>query len=82
MLRPNTTAEVQQDQMGGYTVTLQSSAVAAFVWLDVEDVPGRFSTNGFLMVTRNRTVTFNPWGPTSTQQLAQALTVTSLRDVY
>uniref|UniRef100_A0AAZ3R820 Beta-mannosidase n=1 Tax=Oncorhynchus tshawytscha TaxID=74940 RepID=A0AAZ3R820_ONCTS len=82
MLRPNITAEVQQDEMGGYTMTLQSSAVAAFVWLDVGDVPGRFGTNGFLMVTRNRTVTFNPWGPTSTQQLAQALTVTSLRDVY
>ncbi|CAB1330433.1 unnamed protein product [Coregonus sp. 'balchen'] len=82
MLRPNITAKVQQDEVGEYTVTLQSSAVAAFVWLDVGDVPGRFGTNGFLMVTRNRTVTFNPWGLTSTQQLAKALTVTSLRDVY
>uniref|UniRef100_A0A674CTV9 Beta-mannosidase n=1 Tax=Salmo trutta TaxID=8032 RepID=A0A674CTV9_SALTR len=82
MLRPNITAEVQQDETGRYTVALKSSAVAAFVWLDVGDVPGRFSTNGFLMTTRNRTVTFNPWGPTSTQQLTRALTVTSLRDVY
>ncbi|XP_029585172.1 beta-mannosidase-like [Salmo trutta] len=82
MLRPNITAEVQQDETGRYTVALKSSAVAAFVWLDVGDVPGRFSTNGFLMTTRNRTVTFNPWGPTSTQQITLALTVTSLRDVY
>lgn len=82
MLRPNITAEVQQDETGRYTVALKSSAVAAFVWLDVGDVPGRFSTNGFLMTTRNRTVTFNPWGPTSSQQLTRALTVTSLRDVY
>ncbi|KAJ7988817.1 hypothetical protein DPEC_G00313130 [Dallia pectoralis] len=82
MLRPNITFSVQQDEVGQYSIKLQSSAVAAFVWLDALDVPGRFSANGFLMVTRNRTVSFLPWGPTSTQQLAQGLTITSLRDVY
>uniref|UniRef100_A0A6Q2XDM2 Beta-mannosidase n=1 Tax=Esox lucius TaxID=8010 RepID=A0A6Q2XDM2_ESOLU len=82
MLKPNITFSVQQDEVRRYTINLRSSAVAAFVWLDALDVPGRFSTNGFLMVTRNRTVTFDPWGPTSTKQLVQALTITSLRDVY
>ncbi|KAL0969506.1 hypothetical protein UPYG_G00228170 [Umbra pygmaea] len=82
MLKPNITFSIQQDEVVGYTIHLRSSAVAAFVWLDVQDIPGRFSTNGFLMVTMNTTVTFYPWSPTSTQKLAEALTITTLRDVY
>ncbi|XP_061599990.1 beta-mannosidase [Cololabis saira] len=79
--RPNITAKVGEDE-GGFTVTLRSDAVAAFVWLDVGDVPGRFSSNGFMMVSRNQTVTFDPWRPTSVAELSRSLTVTSLRDVY
>ncbi|KAM4625009.1 beta-mannosidase [Polymixia lowei] len=77
----NITAKVQEDTTG-YTITLQTASVAPFVWLDVGNVPGRFSSNGFLMVSKNRTVGFNPWGPTSVPELSRALTVTSLRDVY
>lgn len=79
--RPNITAKVQEDKTG-YTVTLQSDAIAPFVWLDVGNVPGRFSSNGFLMLSRNRTVDFNPWSPTSVAELSASLTVTSLRDIY
>lgn len=66
----------------GYHITLHSAAVAPFVWLDVGDIPGRFSSNGFLMVSRNTTVTFHAWRPTSVAELSQSLTVRSLRDVY
>ncbi|KAM6961248.1 beta-mannosidase [Aplochiton taeniatus] len=79
--KPNITAQIQQ-RGSGFTVSLQSSSVAPFVWLDVANIPGRFSSNGFLMLSGNRTVCFNPWGPTSVAALSQALTVTSLRDVY
>ncbi|XP_073340453.1 beta-mannosidase [Pagrus major] len=79
--RPNITAKVQQDETG-YTVTLHSASVAPFVWLDVGNVPGRFSSNGFLMVSRNRTVGFEAWRPTSVAELSRSLTITSLRDVY
>lgn len=74
-------AKVQEDKTG-YTVSLHSSSVAPFVWLDVGNIPGRFSSNGFLMVSRNRTVSFNAWRPTSVAELSGSLTVTSLRDVY
>lgn len=74
-------AEVHQEG-AGYTVTLRSAAVAPFVWLDVGNVPGRFSSNGFLMVSRNKTVTFNVLRPTSVTELSMSLTVTSLRDLY
>lgn len=79
--RPNITAEVQQDETG-YSVTLHSASVAPFVWLDVGNISGRFSSNGFLMVSRNRRVGFNAWRPTNVTELSRALTVTSLMDVY
>lgn len=74
-------AKVQEDETG-YSVTLRSASVAPFVWLDVGNVPGRFSSNGFLMVSRNRTVSFDAWRPTSVAELSDSLTITSLRDVY
>lgn len=65
-----------------YSVTLHSASVAPFVWLDVENVPGRFSSNGFLMLSTSVTVSFKPWRPTSVAELSRSLSVTSLRDVY
>uniref|UniRef100_A0A3B4XJL7 Beta-mannosidase n=1 Tax=Seriola lalandi dorsalis TaxID=1841481 RepID=A0A3B4XJL7_SERLL len=79
--RPNITATVQQDPTG-LTVTLRSASVAPFVWLDVGNIPGRFSSNGFLMVSSNVTVSFTAWRPTSAAELSRSLTVTSLTDVY
>nr|XP_020515476.1 beta-mannosidase [Labrus bergylta] len=81
--RPNITAKVEEDETGGsYSVTLHSDSVAPFVWLDVGNVPGRFTSNGFLMVTRSTTVSFTAWRPTSVAELSRSLSVTSLRDVY
>lgn len=74
-------AKVQED-MTDYTITLHSASITPFVWLDVENIPGRFSSNGFLMVSRNVTVSFHPWCPTSVTELSKSLTITSLRDVY
>lgn len=74
-------AKVQQEETG-YSVTLRSASVAPFVWLDMGAVPGRFSSNGFLMLSRNRTLTFSAWRPTSVEELSRSLTVTSLTDVY
>ncbi|XP_029315758.1 beta-mannosidase [Cottoperca gobio] len=79
--RPNITASVQEDA-SGFTVSLHSAAVSAFVWLDVGNIPGRFSANAFLMLSTNRTVRFNAWRPTSAAELSGSLTITSLRDVY
>ncbi|XP_036372734.1 beta-mannosidase [Megalops cyprinoides] len=79
--RPSITTKVEQDGES-YSATLHTSAIAPFLWLDVGDIPGRFDSNGFLMVTKNRTVHFYPWGPTSVTQLSKALQVTSLRGLY
>ncbi|XP_051941278.1 beta-mannosidase isoform X1 [Hippocampus zosterae] len=78
---PNITAKVRQDETR-FVVELQSSAVAPFVWLDAGDIPGRFDGNGFLMLSRNRTVAFRAGKPTSVTELSRALRITSLSDLY
>ncbi|XP_008311995.1 beta-mannosidase [Cynoglossus semilaevis] len=79
--RPNITAKVQQSD-ASITVSLHTDSVAPFVWLDVGNIPGRFSCNGFLMVSRNMTVRFEAWRPTSATEVSKSLTVLSLTDVY
>ncbi|KAJ8281103.1 hypothetical protein GJAV_G00063550 [Gymnothorax javanicus] len=76
--RPNITASIRKEGKA-YAISLHSSAIAPFLWLDVGDIPGRFDSNGFLMVNETRTVHFYPWGRTSTAQLSKALQVTSLQ---
>lgn len=65
-----------------FVFDLETSAVAPFVWLDVGNVPGRFSDNGFLMTEKTRTIFFYPWKPTSMSELEQSFRVTSLTDIY
>lgn len=71
-------AEIVQN----YAVTLHSSFPAVYVWLDVDDVPGHFNINGFLMLSPSRTVIFGAWRPTTVEEITAKLHVTSLRDVY
>ncbi|XP_061651475.1 beta-mannosidase [Phyllopteryx taeniolatus] len=81
-LRPaNITAKVREDERG-LAVDLQTSAVAPFVWLDAGALPGRFGANGFLMLSRERTVAFHAGRNTSAAELSRALSVTSLSDLY
>uniref|UniRef100_A0A3Q3A0J2 Beta-mannosidase n=1 Tax=Kryptolebias marmoratus TaxID=37003 RepID=A0A3Q3A0J2_KRYMA len=75
--RPNIT-----EDKSGFMVILHSDSVAPFVWLDVGHIQGRFSVNGFLIVSRNKTVHFDAWQPTSVAELSRSLSVTTLMDVY
>ncbi|XP_077587107.1 beta-mannosidase isoform X2 [Stigmatopora nigra] len=81
LLLPNITVKVRGDETE-LLVDVHSQAVAPFVWLDAGNVEGRFSRNGFLMLSRNKTVTFHPDRNTSVAQFSLALTVTSLSDLY
>ncbi|XP_062378583.1 beta-mannosidase [Sardina pilchardus] len=81
LLPVNIKASVEQDG-DVFAFTLQCDAVAVFVWLDVEDVAGRFESNGFLLLSQKRTVRFHPWRPTTAEELSKKLHITSLRDIY
>lgn len=79
--KPQLNATVYQ-QGGAFTITLQTTGIAPFVWLDVGDIAGRFEDNGFLMLQKTKAVTFYPWVPTSTAELREALNVHSVLDIY
>ncbi|KAF1483818.1 Beta-mannosidase, partial [Pygoscelis antarcticus] len=64
-----------------YVFVLQTTAIAPFVSLDVGNIKGRFSDNGFLMTEKKKVVMFYPWEPTSVEELEKSLTLTSLVDV-
>lgn len=63
-------------------VNLYCSSPALFVWLDVDDIPGFFDDNGFLMIFEKYTVYFTKLGTTSIQEFTTKLRITSLRDIY
>ncbi|CAH2301236.1 beta-mannosidase isoform X1 [Pelobates cultripes] len=81
LLKPNITVSITQDKMV-YVFTMVTSSIAPFVWLDVWDIPGRFSNNGFLLVEEKTSVCFYPWDSTTVEELEKALHVTTLRDIY
>ncbi|KAI7805656.1 beta-mannosidase isoform X1 [Triplophysa rosa] len=81
--KPNITFTVKDAEIvQNYAVTLHSSFPAVYVWLDVDDVPGHFNVNGFLMLSPSLTVIFGAWRPTTVEEITAKLHVTSLRDVY
>ncbi|XP_067276974.1 beta-mannosidase isoform X2 [Pseudorasbora parva] len=81
--KPNITFTVKDDGIvQNFVVTLYCSFPALYVWLDVDDVPGHFNVNGFLMLSKKSTVTFGAWRPTTAGEITANLHITSLRDVY
>uniref|UniRef100_A0A671PDQ8 Beta-mannosidase n=1 Tax=Sinocyclocheilus anshuiensis TaxID=1608454 RepID=A0A671PDQ8_9TELE len=68
--KPNITFTVKDTRIvQSFFVTLHCSFPAVYVWLDVDDIPGHFDVNGFLMLSKKSKITAN-------------LHITSLRDVY
>ncbi|XP_066254951.1 beta-mannosidase-like [Euwallacea similis] len=65
-----------------YDITLNSSNVALFVWLDSHEIIGTFSENGFLQIEAKREVTFKSEQDTTLEDLKAALTVTHLQDSH
>ncbi|KAK7140027.1 hypothetical protein R3I94_012593 [Phoxinus phoxinus] len=81
--KPNITFTVKDAGiMQNFVVTLYCSFPAVYVWLDVDDIPGDFNVNGFLMLSKNSSVTFGAWRPTTAEEITANLHITSLRDVY
>lgn len=64
-----------------YIFVLRTTAIAPFVYLDVGNIKGRFSDNGFLMTKKKKVIVFYAWEPTSVKELEKSLILTSLVDV-
>ncbi|KAH0615885.1 hypothetical protein JD844_026487 [Phrynosoma platyrhinos] len=64
-----------------YHLLLEAAAIAPFVWLDAENIPGRFSDNGFLLTEKRKLILFYPWEAISAKELEKSLSLTSLTDI-
>uniref|UniRef100_A0A671SD63 Beta-mannosidase n=1 Tax=Sinocyclocheilus anshuiensis TaxID=1608454 RepID=A0A671SD63_9TELE len=81
--KPNITFTVKDTGIvQNFFVTLHCSFPAVYVWLDVDNIPGHFDVNGFLMLSKKSTVIFGAWRPTTAEEITANLHITSLRDVY
>ena len=65
-----------------FEIQLKTERIALFAWLEASNIPGQFTSNGFLMVNPTVNVTFIAQNSVSIQQLQKALIITSLADFY
>ncbi|XP_076269024.1 beta-mannosidase-like [Rhynchophorus ferrugineus] len=64
-----------------FEIVVTSTNIALFVWLDSQDVRGRFSENGFLLVQPTRTLWFySDQEDVQADQLQKSLDLTHLKD--
>ncbi|RZF43060.1 hypothetical protein LSTR_LSTR001238 [Laodelphax striatellus] len=62
-----------------FEITITTDQIALFVWLEVGSIQGRFSDNGFLMTSREKKVIFMACEPTSENELAKVLTISTVK---
>ncbi|KAF8774431.1 Beta-mannosidase like protein [Argiope bruennichi] len=62
-----------------FNISLDTHAIAPFVWLDVWNIPGKFSDNGFLMVSET-VVSFFSKDAIEIKDISNNLNITSLKD--
>ena len=65
-----------------FNVTISTSAIAPFVWLETPGIQGRFSDNGFLMVQPVMQIQYFAWELIDQNKLQNSLTIKSLMDIY
>jgi hypothetical protein len=64
-------------------VSLTSTSIAPFVWLQADSIRGWFSDNAFTMTSATKLVTFQDWyGNTSVDALKNDIHVVSLKSWY
>ncbi|XP_033097718.1 beta-mannosidase-like [Anneissia japonica] len=65
-------------EAGTFMIEIESSSIAPFMWLDVGNIQGRFSQNGFIQLQPIVAVEFYAWEDVSLHRFQQALTLRSL----
>ncbi|XP_014205962.1 beta-mannosidase [Copidosoma floridanum] len=61
-----------------FEVEVMSNNLALFVWLELGNIPGQFSENGFHVLNHKKTIHFHSSQPVAAQEVTKNLVVTSL----
>lgn len=65
-----------------FQIKLSTNNIALFVWLEMKNIKGRFSRNGFHMFENNVTITFHSYVPITLEILRESIEMTNLSDLY
>lgn len=61
---------------------LTTNNIALFVWLEVGDIRGRFSKNGFHMFEQRKEIIFHSYEEITIELLRDNIKMTTLSDIY
>lgn len=61
---------------------LSTDNIALFVWLEVGNIRGRFSENGFHMFEQEKEIVFHAYEAITPELLRSDIKLTSLSDIY
>lgn len=71
----------QTDKFGKeFEILIETDEIALFVWIEATNIEGKFSDNGFLQVTKKKSVRFFPVRAVLISDLEKALSFTNLLD--
>lgn len=65
-----------------FKLVLTTDNIALFVWLEVGNIRGRFSENGFHMFEQKKEVIFHAHEMTTMELLRDSVKITVLSDIY
>lgn len=65
-----------------FKLVLSTDNIALFVWLEVGNIRGRFSENGFHIFEREKEIIFHTYEATTPELLRNNIRLTTLSDIY
>lgn len=65
-----------------FKIVLSTDNIALFVWLEVGNIRGRFSENGFHMFVKKKEIIFHAHETTTVELLQNNIKLTHISDIY
>ncbi|XP_018311835.1 beta-mannosidase [Mycetomoellerius zeteki] len=85
----NVTMKIEKNHLPGklsnyadFKIVLSTDKIALFVWLEIGNIQGRFSENGFHMFVKKKKIIFHAYEATTVELLQSNIKLTHISDIY
>ncbi|KAG5332261.1 MANBA mannosidase, partial [Acromyrmex heyeri] len=85
----NVTMKIEENYLPGklsnyadFKIVLSTDKIALFVWLEIGNIRGRFSENGFHMFAKRKKIIFHAYEATTVELLQSNIKLTHISDIY